>query len=290
MDDHPRTYDRLLREARRLVLREAALSAAAAVPEKSGYRIMVTGSLSRGQIHPWSDLDLVLVPTQIMTEPDEELRRDLRSRVRDSHDIYDADVVFHDEIFDGLKRGMLGSLILPSGIPELSELPPASVALARVHVSIGYALDQSALIMEEYDRAEAKLRPVVSDFDRMASSNAMDPLRRKASLWMKKLAVFPDGGRSPWLDDWDDEEALDRLLQRLAMPGTAPDGDAALLDAPAAGALRYLLVDAYDFVVRRSESHDPLRDYGSVRDAMERLRRDLEAMVPGVPTHGFGNW
>ncbi|NTF17558.1 hypothetical protein G6L37_04045 [Agrobacterium rubi] len=290
MDDIRRTFDPVLREERRLLLWEAALRAEAAVPASAACRVMVTGSASRGQVHPWSDLDLVLTPTRTGNEIGSDERGELRRSVLDAADLSNTDVVFHDEIFDGLKRGMLGSLRLPADMPMLSDLPGASVALARVHVSIHYALQASASIMREYSQSEDKLRDIMSDFDRMSCSHAMSPLRSKAALWTRKLAVFVDGGRSPWLDDWDDEDALDRLLARLSAPGSAPDSVSSVIDASAAGSLRYLLVEAYDFVFGRSESEEPQAEYESVRDAVATLGSRLEAMVRGVPTHGLGSW
>jgi len=288
MDECPRTYDHVLREERRLLLRDAALRAAKAVEEDSPFRLMVTGSLSRGQVHPWSDLDVVLIPTRDGGGGENEiLRMETRRRVSDAMDMHDADVVYADEVFDGLKKGMMGSLLPVEDIPSLRDLPDVSVVLARIHVSIGFALEASDRIMADYAASEEKLREIMPDFDRMSCSHAMDPIRRKASLWMKKLAVHADGGRSRWLDDPDDDEALDRLLERLSSPGSAPDGCSSLLEAPAAGSLRYLLVDAYDFLFRRSETECPKELFASIRDAVSQLGRDLEAMAPGVPTHGL---
>jgi hypothetical protein len=99
--------------------------------------------------------------------------------------------------------------------------------------------------------------------------------------------VFLDGGRSEWLDDWADEDALDRLLVRLAIPGSAPDGVSSVLDPSSAAALRYLLVDAYDFVVRRRTADSPKDEYQSVFDAVKGMEAKLAGMTSGVETHGL---
>lgn len=289
MDDFPRTFDKELREGRRAYLTAAASRAEEALSDDSGYRLMVTGSLSRGQVHPWSDLDLVLVLRDGMDAAmDNEARSDLRRRIIDAVDMYEADIVFDDEVVEGLRKGMLGSLVEVADIPALADLPDVSVALARIHVSMHYALEASESIMADYRKSEDELRRILSDYDRLSSSHAMDPLRRKAFLWMKKLAVFADGGRSPWLDDSDDDEALDRLLARLSSPCSSTDGAKSLLSQSATAALRWLLVDAYDFTFAQGDEGSPPMDtYVEIRDAISDLRREMEAMVPGVPTHGI---
>lgn len=288
MEDLLRTFDLSMRLARQERLRKWATAADALLVDRGGgYRAMVSGSLSRGQVHPWSDLDLVLEETESITEDQiiarNELRYDLYARL----DTDAVDVVFIDEIFPGLAKGMLGSLVRPEDIPPLTDLPDPTVALARVRVSIGYALAASDEILAEYLRNAEKLRAVMSDFESAAYSNAMDPLRRKAQFWARKLAVFVDGGRSEWLDDWDDEDALDRLLERLATPGSAPDGTSSVIDKSAAGALRYLLVDAYDFVVRRRSSETPEVEFRSVADAIREMGDGFLRLAPEAETHGL---
>jgi UTP:GlnB (protein PII) uridylyltransferase len=54
-----RTWDTALRERRRSTLIQAAEAAHAAAVDSS-FDLLVTGSLARGQVHPWSDLDLIL--------------------------------------------------------------------------------------------------------------------------------------------------------------------------------------------------------------------------------------
>ncbi|MNU43636.1 hypothetical protein D3C71_324260 [compost metagenome] len=283
MEDHCRTFDVELREARRLLLKEKAEAAAAFVSERGGYEVLVSGSLSRGMVHPWSDLDLVLSATSESSGDRSDLRYDLYRHLN----IDDVDVVFVDEIVPGLAKGMLGSLVTPQNIPPLAALPDPKIALARVHVSIGFALRASESILEEYAEAEHELRGKISDYDSMVYSHAMDPLRRKATLWMQKLAVFLDGGRSEWLDDRYDEDALDRLLSRLASPASEPFEREAVIDAAGAGALRYLLVDAYDFVVRRRRAESPRDEYLSVVEAIREMAERMEAMSPGIETHGL---
>lgn len=283
MEDHCRTFDVELREARRLLLKEKAEAAAAFVSERGGYEVLVSGSLSRGMVHPWSDLDLVLSATSESSADRSDLRYDLYRHLN----IDDVDVVFVDEIVPGLAKGMLGSLVTPQNIPPLAALPDPKIALARVHVSIGFALRASESILEEYAEAEHELRGKISDYDSMVYSHAMDPLRRKATLWMQKLAVFLDGGRSEWLDDRYDEDALDRLLSRLASPASEPFERKAVIDAAGAGALRYLLVDAYDFVVRRRRAESPRDEYLSVVEAIREMAERMEAMSPGIETHGL---
>jgi predicted nucleotidyltransferase len=285
MEEHCRTFDIALREARRLFLRERAATAAAFVSERGGYEVQVSGSLSRGQIHPWSDLDIVLSEIGESTADRSDLRYDLLRHL----DMDNVDIVFVDEIFPGLAKGMLGSLVSPENIPPLTPLPDPKVALARVHVSIGYAIKASEEILEEYAASEHKLRGVVSDYDSMVYSHAMDPLRRKASLWTQKLAVYIDGGRSEWLDDRYEEDALDRLLSRLSSAQIEPFEREAVIDPAGAGALRYLLVDAYDFVVRRRRADSPKDEYGSVLEAIQDMAAKIEAMSCGVETHGLAS-
>lgn len=282
MEDHCRTFDMALRGARRLHLKEKAEAAAAFVAER-GCEIFVSGSLSRGMVHPWSDLDLIL------SEPEEDKadRSDLRYDLIRHLDMDGVDVVFMDEIVPGLAKGMLGSLVSPADIPPLASLPDPKIALARVHVSISFALKASEAILEEYTAAEHELRDKISDYDSMVYSHAMDPLRRKATLWAQKLAVFLDGGRSEWLDDRYEEDALDRLLSRLASPESVPFEREPVIDAAGAGALRYLLVDAYDFVVRRRRAESPRDEYGSVVDAIRDMAAKIEAKSHGVETHGL---
>jgi predicted nucleotidyltransferase len=283
MEQRCRTFETELREARRLHLRDKAETAAAFVAERGGFEVWVSGSLSRGQVHPWSDLDLVLSESGPSAEDRSGLRYDLLRHL----DMDGVDVVFEDEIFPGLAKGMLGSLVRADEVPPLSELPDPRVALARVHVSIGYALKSSEQILVEYAASEQKLRGVIDDYDSMVFSHAMDPLSRKAPLWVQKLAVFMDAGRAEWLDDRFDEEALDRLLARLSTPQSGSFGRDTVIDAEAAGALRYLVIDAYDFVVRRRRADSPRDEYGSVVEAIRSLSKKLEAMVPGVETHGL---
>ncbi len=283
MEDHCRTFDIALREARRLFLKEKAQAAAAFVAERGGYEVLVSGSLSRGMVHPWSDLDLVLSATAEETSDRSDLRYDLIRHL----DMDSVDVVFVDEIVPGLAKGMLGSLVPPQDIPPLTDLPDPKITLARVHVSIGFSLKASEAILEEYAAAEHELRDKISDYDSMVYSHAMDPLRRKATLWTQKLAVFLDGGRSEWLDDCYEEDALDRLLSRLASPESIPSEREAVIDAAGAGALRYLLVDAYDFVVRRRRAESPKDEYGSVVEAIREMAARIETMSPGVETHGL---
>lgn len=283
MEDQCRTFDTELRDARRLLLKEKAQAAAAFVSERGGYEVLVSGSLSRGMVHPWSDLDIVLSETSESSVDRSDLRYDLHHHLN----IDDADVVFVDEIVPGLAKGMLGSLVTPQNIPPLVALPDPKVALARVHVSIGFALRASESILGEYAKAEHELRGRISDYDSMVYSHAMDPLRRKATLWMQKLAVFLDGGRSEWLDDRYEEDALDRLLSRLASPASEPFEREAVIDAAGAGALRYLMVDAYDFVVRRRRAESPQDEYASVVEAIRKMAERMEAMSPGIETHGL---
>lgn len=283
MEDHCRTFDTDLREARRLLLKEKAEAAAAFVLERGGYEVFVSGSLSRGMVHPWSDLDLILSATSESSADRSDLRHDLYRHLN----IDDVDVVFVDEIVPGLAKGMLGSLVTPQGIPPLADLPDPAIALARVHVSIGFALRASASILEEYAEAEHELRNKISDYDSMVYSHAMDPLRRKAVLWTQKLAVSLDSGRSEWLDDRYDEDGLDRLLSRLASPAREPFEREAIIDAAGAGALRYLLVDAYDFVVRRRCAESPRDEYLSVVEAIGEMAERMEMMSQGIETHGL---
>jgi predicted nucleotidyltransferase len=271
-----------LREARRLYLKGKSEAAAAFVSER-GCEVFVSGSLSRGMVHPWSDLDLILSEP----EGDNADRSDLRYDLIRHLDMDGVDVVFTDEIVPGLAKGMLGSLVSPADIPPLASLPDPKIALARVHVSISFALKASEAILEEYTAAEHELRDKISDYDSMIYSHAMDPLRRKATLWTQKLAVFLDGGRSEWLDDRYEEDALDRLLSRLASPESVPFEREPVIDAAGAGALRYLLVDAYDFVVRRRRAESPMDEYGSVVEAIRDMAAKIEAKSHGVETHGL---
>lgn len=287
MEDACRTFDTEMRERRRQYLAAAAASAGSFLSGRSQYRVMVSGSLSRGQVHPWSDLDLVLIGPDAADS--EDGRADLRHHLLRhlDMDMDGIDVVFPDEIAPGLAKGMLGSLVAPGSIPELGRLPDPMIALARVHVSVGYALKSSEKILEEYFASEKKLRAVLSDFDSMVYSHAMDPLRRKALLWLQKLAVFIDGGRSEWLDDRYDEDALDRLLARLASSHHEPFARDAVIDTAAAGALRYLLVDAYDFVVRRRLAVSPKDEYEPVVDAIRDMARKMADLAARVETHGL---
>lgn len=290
-DETLRTYDPALRAERARRLQDAALRASSALGDDWGFELMVSGSLSRGQVHPWSDLDLVLRPSGYLEVDDldprfRRIKREVDGLIRQAVGDIATDIVFEDEIVDGLRKGMLGSLVHPSAIPGLSALPCPSITIARLHVSIRYALMASAAIEDSYRRLEDGMAGSMRFFNRMVSLQALDPLRSKSELWVKKLAVFADFGRSHWLDDRADMDALHALLERLCLPGTSPDGISPILDKKAAAALEYLASDPFDLMLR-SEARNSTSASKGVRASIEALGRRLEAMVPGVETHGL---
>lgn len=272
-----RTYDPVLRSLRREHLLGMAVAAADVLGPLSRYDVLVSGSLSRGQIHPWSDLDLVL-----------ELKKGRRRSVRDNaipdavHQVVgydDIDIVFAHEVFPEMVRGLLGSLVPPDGIPDLSPLPDPSLAIARTSVSIRYAVENSRRVLENLSQYPDASKARFGNFELIAYGGAMRPLYHKAPLWLKKMAVFLDDGRSAWLDDHGDIGALETLLERLS--------DSQVIDTGAAATLRYLLVEAYGFMYHEQVKVSYKDDFISVVDAVEEMGLALSRLAPLVETHGL---
>lgn len=235
-----RTWDRGLRAARHARLSASALAAAQAASE-SGCSLMVTGSLSRGEVHPWSDLDLVLVGQDPEAEPDSGLSWKIKwaSGLADEDAV---DVMSENQIIEPLRKGILGSLVPVGAIPDLGDLPDPELALPRAAVSIETAISQieAARLADGRFLDQLKddsLKPLVV---RSSLSRARDQLAYRTQVSLKRLAVFQDGGRSEWLDSHDDDD-LPAMLERLAAPAGEPFERAAALTAEAADVIPWLL-------------------------------------------------
>jgi len=237
-----RTFDRELRESRRRLLAEAAARVAASV-DGSEFEAMVSGSLSRGQTHPWSDLDVVLVKKDADASEDFELEMAARQAAGE----VPADVMFERDVYEPLQRGILGSLVRPDEIPPLAELPDPDLALVRAAFSMETAIDQ---ILESEAELETRPRDGDEKFENMLRraklSRAYRHLSQRMDLNLKRLAAFQDGGRSKWLDDSSNMRALAGLLGRLQEPATAPFPRPAVMTREAAEAVRWLQQDDLD--------------------------------------------
>lgn len=260
-----RTYDLDLREARRLLLRDAAERVAEAV-DGSGFEAWVTGSLSRGQVHPWSDLDIVLIRTNPDAVEDYGLEV---TGIRAAGEV-PADVVFEKDVYEPLQKGMLGSLVRPGDVPPLADLPDPGLAPIRAAFSIETILARiekenaeiAALAEREGDKSMLEL------LKRTRASRSYRALAHRMETSLKRLAVFHDGGRSKWLDDGTDMQALEGLLDRLREPAETPFPRPAVMTEDAAEAARWLLDEEQDPDWHRGEA-----------DGMERR---LEASVAAL--------
>lgn len=272
-----RTYDTEFREARRVELSNAALAASEAVSGDRGMDILVTGSLSRGQVHHWSDLDLVVVRNGV--QPDRDRDRVLREAVYDAVGHLECDVVFEEHVPDPLRRGMMGSLVAPSDLPGLAPLPAIETVYARLDMSLFYALRETEELADAYGRiaANGSGRP-----HRLVRDGALRALSAKTDFWLKKLAVFVDGGQSPWLDDGDRGDLADLLL-RLSKPSDEPFARPAVVSLAGARTL-------YSLSVARSDPFSEDVDLPNPRKAiydLERQRRLWKDLACGATTDGL---
>lgn len=282
-----RTFDNELRDSRFALLKAAALAAATAA-EGSGFDAMVTGSLSRGQTHPWSDLDVVLVRQDPEAEQDYELESNLESNVSLAIGHVGGDVVFADDIIEPLKKGMLGSLVRPADIPPLGDLPDFNLALSRAAISMEVTLshiETSDFRGHSTVAQDKRLRGILR---RSAISRTFRMLSVRADISLKRLAVYQDGGQSPWLDDHADMKALSALLKRLQAPASFPIERPAVMTADAAKALRWLLGSEPDFMgynLRQTEAAE--RKEADTRSAIKEWAGLLRRVSPTTETHGL---
>jgi len=265
MDAIFRTWDLSLREGRRSVLLQAA-QAADAVAAGSPFDLLVVGSLARGQVHPWSDLDLILKAKDPVTKPDHLLR----SRVEAATDLSDADVLLEEDIVGSMRENMLRDAVPVSLVAPLSDLPDPSEMIPRCAFAMEFLV---ANISRELDRgvewrAKVEEPRVGQTILEGAVDIARDSLRERSRVSVKRLAVFHDGGRSAWLDDYDDEEALRAMLDRLARPASEPfERDAVIVPEVIETLCWGLRWDEGDNIFDR----DVDLTFSRLRDATERI-------------------
>lgn len=275
-----RTWDRDLREGRRTTLARNARTISDAM-EGTPFMVAVTGSLSRGQVHPWSDLDL-LMQRRDGDEIGEEGRA-LRSKIVLWADFHDFDLVPMEDVPAALFEGILGSAVAVDDIPDLCELPDPRLAIARTAMSMRFALQMSRDIDD--GRLDDEMSAASSEIDRLRAFSAMRPLMSKAGLWAKRLLVFQDGGRSAWLDDHDDEDALEEALSRLARPAAEPLERPAILTPDAAETLAFLLSDAS--VYGYAEDEDLVEALRATRRSIDEAVESLYGLEADHSTHGL---
>jgi len=233
-----RTSDADLRQARYDKLVKAAKIANVMAVE-AGIDLRVTGSLSRGETHPWSDLDLVAIM------PDEKNKNDRAPffqimQAIENSGIMEYDVIPSYTIFEPLKPALLHSAILISAIPPISELPNPDLALTRGSQSLALALEVVRGNMIHSEEAAQRYPDTADDIKESYRDMALSILRTKAELALRRLAVFQDGGRSPWLDGSVNPNDLTELIDRLSI---ARDDHPTLIPDPA-----YLLqILTYDY-------------------------------------------
>lgn len=235
-----RTQDLDLREARRLRLLSAARTASDAVPSDKG-EILVTGSLARGQVHPWSDLDLILK----LDEPEKDygLRHDVIVAVEESG-FHDFDLIMEDQIIPQMAKGLLGGAVPVAAIPILASLPDADLAPLRAAQSLEITCEKVRETMEELTARSAsgedteEIRSILLSY---VPQMSRDRLREKAGLALKRLAAFQDGGQSSFLDGDRSEGAVQELLDRLAQPADEPMDRPAMLTPEALPSVLWLM-------------------------------------------------
>jgi hypothetical protein len=136
-----RTWDDDLREARRLLLLERVRIVSDAVAG-TPFAVAVTGSLARGQVHPWSDLDLLM----FRRDGGEEFGEDglnLRAAILFGGGFSDLDLVPVQQVPPALAEGMLGSAVAVDDIPDLADLPDPRLSITRTAMSMRFALRHS---------------------------------------------------------------------------------------------------------------------------------------------------
>jgi hypothetical protein len=131
--------------------------------------------------------------------------------------------LFEDEIIPPLKDAMLRAAVPVSLVSPLSTLPDPSQMIPRCAFAmeaLAGSIDEEINLVEKAMNTDEKPhRKLV-----LASTAGMlkRRLRHRATTSVKRLAVFHDGGQSPWLDDHDDAPALKHMLERLALPASQP--------------------------------------------------------------------
>jgi hypothetical protein len=193
--------------------------------------LLISGSASRGEVHPWSDLDMLLVRPPTVEIPEEVYAWS----VEDAAGIDDVTVLLHNEVFKPMRPGLVGRARSLSEVPRMvMPLPDPSIALDRVAFSIRMLPDEFA---EERSRIDMFYKASGS----YALGRFMGRVARRCTTAMTRLAVFHDGGSSTWLDDRSDEKALSELLGRLAEPAEVPFQRQAMLPKETASVLPDLL-------------------------------------------------
>lgn len=247
-----RTYDNSLRQARYDYLVAAAERGAEFV-KGSGFDLKVTGSLSRGQVHPWSDLDLLLV----RTDPEAVMSWDLSYGAEKAAQGNDhsnlIDVMFEEDLVGGLKVGILGSAVPISRLPSLGELPMKELSLPRCAMSLSFVIkavlrdkQTTKSLIAERELSPEKDEHTIRTLWKSHQSISLNRLLDKAELALKRLAVFYDGGRSSFLDGDRSQETIVDLVTCLSKPSDLPftrppvlTNDAASLIAPLFNDLRH---------------------------------------------------
>ena len=266
-----RTWDHDIRSARQTRLLAAARAADACTRAKGG-QMLITGSLARGQVHPWSDLDLIV----IFPNPD---ARDLRlweieeASGLEPHE--DVTVLKEQELFADIGARMRVSAVpLDQAPTTLALLPDPELAVERVREAMAIVARN---IVEERDKMKrlAERKDSFGDDPNFWKRVHDSTIRRESARagWrfkvaLKRLAAFQDAGRSEWLDKLDDEDALKSMLARLAEPANEPFARPALLTPT-------ILKVAPDLVLR-SDAFD-LEDYARIKTEAPKWLSAIES-------------
>lgn len=277
-----RTNDVGLRRARHDKLVTAARAGAAAV-EGTRFEILVTGSVARGQTHPWSDLDLLLRSRDGSYERSSDIVLKVLNVVFGAG-ISEVDIVPEDTVQPELVPGTIGGARSVHDIPPLADLPDPDLAPLRAAQSLEIACTRARNMIEEArtmpESTDIKVQEIIR---RTTPQMVRTQLSYKAALAIKRLAVFQDGGRSAFLDGDKSEEALIDLLDRLAEPADEPFERPAMLTEAVKRPLLWLLAgDDLDTAEIDAEVDD------EALDALEGWIFHLRSTTDRTDTHGLG--
>lgn len=267
MTNSGRTHDASLRRARRDKLVAAARAGAASL-DGTGVDVLVTGSLARGQTHPWSDLDLLLRSRDGRYDRAYEMSLKVLRAVEGTG-LWEVDVVPEESVQPALIPGMIGGARSVYDIPELAELPDPDLAQLRAAQSLEFACSRARKMLEE-----VRNMPDSGEILRRATPAViLTQLSYKAALAVKRLAVFQDDGRSAFLDGDRSEPVVQELLDRLSDPFERP----AMLTEDVKSPLLWLLT---------GEDRDNTR-VDATLDALEGWIPHLRSTTEQTDTHGL---
>jgi hypothetical protein len=124
-------------------------------------------------------------------------------------------VLTEDQIFEAMKASMIGGGKAVDDVPRrIAPLPPAAVAVERALFSMNLLVSEFGDAAEDV-KAVSEDSPAFKVVKRSTTRMMLRKCQRRMNTALKRLAVYLDEGRSAWLDDPYDRDALVRLLDRL---------------------------------------------------------------------------